>query len=201
MDANEQKNASQLLAQNQVQGQLNQAEAAGEDQFDTSFLNMGFFIRTVVLYWQWFVFSIIICLSIAAVYLRYTPAVYNVNARLLIKDDDNGPRSRMNSIQAAENLGMMTMTNGFDNEVEILKSKNLAYDVVKKLKLYVNYFGEGRVIDRVTYGKVPVKVDVDEAHLNNLETTITVKMVREDATNYTNWLRMQFVKFFASKRP
>lgn len=185
MDANEQRNASQLLAQNQAQGQLNQVEVAGEDQFDTSFLNMGFFIRTVVLYWQWFVFSIIICLSIAAVYLRYTPAVYNVNARLLIKDDDNVSRSRMNSIQAAENLGMMTMTNGFDNEVEILKSKNLAYDVVKKLKLYVNYFGEGRVIDRVTYGKVPVKVDVDEAHLNNLETTITVNMVREDATNYT----------------
>ena len=68
MDANEQKNASQLLAQNQVQGQLNQAEAAGEDQFDTSFLNMGFFIRTVVLYWQWFVFSIIICFNYIAIY-------------------------------------------------------------------------------------------------------------------------------------
>jgi uncharacterized protein involved in exopolysaccharide biosynthesis len=185
MDANEQKNAGQILAQNQMQGQLNQAEIAGEDQFDTSFLNIGFFIRTVVLYWQWFVFSVIICLSVAAVYLRYTPAVYNVNARLLIKDEDDGPRSRMNSIQAAENLGMMTMTNGFDNEIEILTSKNLAYDVVKKLKLYVNYWGEGRVVDRVMYGNVPINIDVDAAHLSKLETNINVKVVREDATNFS----------------
>ena len=185
MDANEQRNANQLLSQNQALGQLNQTETVGGDQFDTSFLNIGFFIRMIVLYWQWFIFSVIICLSVAAVYLRYTPAVYNVNARLLIKDADDMPRSRMNSIQAAENLGMMTMTNGFDNEMEILMSKNLAYDVVKKLKLYVDYYGEGRVTDRVMYGNVPINVGVDESHLDKLETNITVKVVREDATNYS----------------
>lgn len=179
MSVNGQNNIGQQMSQNLSQDQLLQSEVQSEEQFDTSFLNLGFFIKTLVLYWQWFVFSVIICLSVAAVYLRYTPSVYNVNAKLLIKDDDNMPRSRsMNSIQAAENLGMMTMTNGFDNELEILASKTLAYDAVKELKLYVDYVGEGRVKDQTLYGTLPVKVDMDGRHLENLKTVVDVKITR-----------------------
>ena len=181
MGINEQNNIGYQMSQNLLQDQVLQSEVQSEERFDTSFLNIGFFIRMIVLYWQWFVFSIIICLSIAAVYLRYTPSVYNVNAKLLVKDGDNMPRSRsMNSIQAAENLGMMTMTNGFDNELEILASKTLAYDAVKELKLYVDYVGEGRVKDRTIYGNLPIRVDMDGKHLENLNTIVEVKVTRTE---------------------
>ncbi len=199
MSTNEQNNIGQFQASNLSQDQLSQSELQSEEQFDTSFLNLGFFIKTIVLYWQWFVFSIIICLSIAAVYLRYTPSVYNVSAKLLIKDDDNMPRSRsMNSIQAAENLGMMTMTNGFDNELEILSSKTLAYDAVKELKLYVDYVGEGRVKDKTIYGNLPIKVDLDEAHLEDLNTNVVVRVTRIEGNQFS--VEGSFVARDKSKR-
>ena len=199
MSTNEQNNIGQFQASNLSQDQLSQSEVQSEEQFDTSFLNLGFFIKTIVLYWQWFVFSIIICLSIAAVYLRYTPSVYNVSAKLLIKDDDNMPRSRsMNSIQAAENLGMMTMTNGFDNELEILSSKTLAYDAVKELKLYVDYVGEGRVKDKTIYGNLPIKVDLDEAHLEDLNTNVVVRVTRIEGNQFS--VEGSFVARDKSKR-
>ncbi len=185
MDANDQINSGQLQSQNLSQNSLLQTETSAEDQFDTSFLNMGFFLKMLVLNWQWFVFSVIICLSVAAVYLRYTPTVYNVNARLLIKDNEDSPRNRMNSIQAAENLGMMTMTNGFDNEVEILTSKTLAYDAVKELKLYVNYMREGHVTDKAAYGNLPISIDLDEAHLKKLNTVIKVKVERLQSDTFS----------------
>ena len=199
MSVNEQNNIGQQMSQNLSQDQSIQSEAQLEDQFDTSFLNLGFFIRMIVLYWQWFVFSIIICLSVAAVYLRYTPSVYNVNAKLLIKDDDNMPRSRsMNSIQAAENLGMMTMTNGFDNELEILASKTLAYDAVKELKLYVDYYGEGRVKDNAIYGHLPVKVDMDGASLEKLATVVNIKITRLEGGQFS--VEGDFISRDKSKR-
>ncbi len=198
----EQNNTGLQMPQNLSQEQLSHSEFQSEDQFDTSFLNIGFFVRAIVLYWQWFVFSVIICLSCAAIYLRYTPSVYNVNAKLLIKDDDNmGSMSRsrsLGSIQAAENLGMMTMSNGFDNELEILASKTLAYDVVKELKLYVDYVGEGRVKDNVIYGNVPIIVDMDAAHLEKLETVVDVKVTRNDGGNFS--VEGSFVTKDKSKR-
>jgi uncharacterized protein involved in exopolysaccharide biosynthesis len=47
----------------------------------------------VVLNWQWFVLSILICVFAAMIYLRYTTPVYTVSLKMLIKDEDNRRRS------------------------------------------------------------------------------------------------------------
>ena len=41
----------------------------------------------VILNWKWFVLSLIICIGLAAVYLRYTTPIYQASAKLLIKDN------------------------------------------------------------------------------------------------------------------
>lgn len=137
---------------------------------ETSALSLRFFISTFLLNWKWFVLSLIICLASAMIYLRYATPMYSVSAKFLVKDDSNsGMRSRNNAMQNMQNLGIMTNTSGFDNEVELLKSTSISREAVKDLKLYVTYNVEGRVKDHLVYKTQYVDVDLDSEHLSELK--------------------------------
>lgn len=84
-------------------------------------------------YWPWFVASVIVCLILAFVYLRYQAPVYNVTSAVLIKEDDSSKRgmgAASGALEAMQNLGGLSMSNNFDNEVEILKSRTLIRKVI-----------------------------------------------------------------------
>lgn len=72
----------------------------------------------LVLNWKWYVLSLIIFLGLAAIYLRYTTPIYQTSAKILIKDNNgNGGGS---SLKNSQSLGLITNSNGLDNEIEIL---------------------------------------------------------------------------------
>ena len=136
---------------------------------------------TLILNWQWFVLSLIICLSAAAIMLRYTTPMYQSYAKLLIKDDNNGGRRGGRSyIANSSTLGMMTNTEGIDNEMEILKSTQLATEAVKQLKLYTVYTLEGRIKDHLLYKNQPVNVDLDMAHIETLKRPISLVIDKDE---------------------
>ena len=136
---------------------------------------------TLILNWQWFVLSLIICLSAAAIMLRYTTPMYQSYAKLLIKDDNNGGRRGGRSyIANSSTLGMMTNTEGIDNEMEILKSTALATEAVKQLKLYTVYILEGRIKDHLLYKNQPVNVDLDMAHIETLKRPISLVIDKDE---------------------
>ena len=136
---------------------------------------------TLILNWQWFVLSLIICLSAAAIMLRYTTPMYQSYAKLLIKDDNNGGRRGGRSyIANSSTLGMMTNTEGLDNEMEILKSTALATEAVKQLKLYTVYTLEGRIKDHLLYKNQPVNVDLDVAHIETLKRPISLVIDKDE---------------------
>ena len=130
---------------------------------------------TLVLNWHWFLLSLIICLGAAAIYLRYKTPIYQASAQFLIKGDDNTRRGLM----SASNLGMVNYTSGLDNELVILKSRNLAEQAVRDLKLYVTYRNEGKVKDVLLYKAQPINVDMDPAHLNKLGSSVALQIKRE----------------------
>lgn len=136
---------------------------------------------TLILNWQWFVLSLIICLSAAAIMLRYTTPMYQSYAKLLIKDDNNGGRRGGRSyIANSSTLGMMTNTEGIDNEMEILKSTALATEAVKQLKLYTVYTLEGHIKDHLLYKNQPVNVDLDMAHIETLKRPISLVIDKDE---------------------
>jgi len=84
-----------------------------------------FDIKTIftllVLNWQWFLLSMFICVCGALIYLRSTKPVYQVSAKMLIKDDNSNQRRPSNQILSnMQDLGFMSNSAGIDNEVEIL---------------------------------------------------------------------------------
>lgn len=93
-----------------------------------------------LMYWPWFVACLLVCMVGAWCYLRYQAPVYNVNATVLIKQGDkNQPNGQNASLAAMQDLGMLSMANNFDNEVEIIQSRTLLKKVVNALNLNITY--------------------------------------------------------------
>lgn len=150
---------------------------------EQSSFNFQTIYKAFILNWKWFILSILICVGIGFLYLRYTTPVYNTIAKLLIKDDDNSRRSGRGGLQALEsmsNLGIISNNYGIENEQEILTSTTVAEQAVRDLKLYVNYYLKGHVKDQLIYKEQPINVDMDFAHMDKLNAPVKLKITRKD---------------------
>ena len=122
----------------------------------------------IVLNWHWFVLSLLLCVGGGVAYLKLKEPVYKVSARMLIKGDEkDGNNSQV--LSQMEDFGFLTNSNGIENEMEILKSRVLFRDVVKDLKLYTEYRRVEPILKPIIYGKQPVNVDLDPAHLDSID--------------------------------
>ena len=130
-------------------------------------------------YWPWFVASVLICLVGCYIYLRYQAPVYNVSSAVLIKENDKRSGSSANNpLGALQDLGMFSMTNNFDNEVEILKSRTLIKKVVNDLGLYISVSEERTFgYDTPLYRSSPVKVYMTPEEAEKLEAGFELRMI------------------------
>lgn len=158
------------------------------EEEEQSSLNFRAIFSMVILNWQWFVLSIIICVCCATLYLRYKNPVYEVQTKLLVKDEQNNNGRYSNQMLSnMQDLGFMSNSAGIDNEVEILQSHILAEQAVRDLKLYVEYKLEGRIKNQDVYKTQSVNVDIDQQHLNTLPdmySPISMEISKE-GTKYT----------------
>ena len=129
-------------------------------------------------YWPWFVISVIACMILAFLFLRYQQPVYNITAAVLIKEEEQkGGNSAASPLAAIQDLGMFSMTNNFDNEVEILHSRTLIKKAVNELRLYTTI-----AEDRITgyniplYRTSPVNVFMTPEEADKLEAPVKLKM-------------------------
>lgn len=132
-------------------------------------------LDAAILHWHWFAISIIGCLFVAFLYLRCKSPVYSTWAEVLIKEDDPYKR-RMSGGGLADftQLGVLTNSNGFDNEVEILGSKTLARRAVTNLKLYVRYSFDGMLRDEELYRTSPIVADMSPVDLDTLSMPVSL---------------------------
>lgn len=128
-------------------------------------------------YWPWFVASIAICLTSTYIYLRYQQPVYNIKAAVLIKEQDAPKNNNHSALSAIQDLGMISMTKNFDNELQILKSMTIIKKVVSDLELYITHAEDRRWgYDLPLYQNVPVKVYMSPNEADKLENIITLEM-------------------------
>ncbi len=162
------------MEENKNLAQENVAQESGKSMF-----NFQAIYRLLILNWKWFILSLLICLGLAALYLRYTTPLYQASAKFLIKQDQG---SRRSSISSAV-MGVVSNAEGIDNELEIMSSHSIATQAVRDLKLYTSYTLEGRVKDKTMYKSQPVTVDIDPEHLETLPRPINLTITKEGA-NY-----------------
>ncbi|MBD3589401.1 polysaccharide biosynthesis tyrosine autokinase [Bacteroides sp. GM023] len=135
-----------------------------------------------LIHWPWFVVSVIICLAVAWGYLRLTTPVYNISATVLIKDEKKGGGANMSSELERMGLdGFVSSSNNVDNEIEVLRSKSLAREVVNCLGLFVTYMDEDEFPVRELYRASPVLVSLTPQEADKLPGRMEVSMVLQPA--------------------
>ena len=142
------------------------------DKEKSSFFSFANLWSIIVLNWQWFVLSMAICILSGWLYLRYTMPTYQMSERILIKSD-NSKSSSVSQVQADnQDFGFLSNSTGIENEVEVLRSRTLLREVVRDLKLYVEYRSVGQINNLLVYGTQPLNVDLDPLHLDSLDKTL-----------------------------
>ena len=159
-----------------------QLEGAVQEQEEKSAIDFQLIYTNLILNWKWFVLSLIVCLGLGYLYLRYATPAYQASTKVLIKDDDDSKRRGSlgsSMIQSAANLGFMSNSNGIDNEIEILSAHDLAQLAVHDMKIYVNYYHKSAFEDPLVYKEQEVSVDLDLPHLKKLKAPIKLSIEKE----------------------
>lgn len=131
-----------------------------------------------LIHWPWFVISIIICIACAWGYLRLTTPIYNISATVLIKDEKKGGGASMSSDLEKMGLeGFVSSSSNVDNEIEVLRSKSLAREVVNNLGLFVTYMDEDEFPSKELYHTSPVLVSLTHQEADKLLGRMEINMI------------------------
>ncbi len=162
----------------EIENKQNYQETKGEE---SSSFNFETIYTAFILNWKWFVLSVLICLCLGFLYIRYKTPVYNMSAKLLIKDDNSKKSGSgvLQSLESMQNLGIISNSYGTENEKEILTSATIAEEAVRDLKIYVNYYMMGRVKKALIYRENPINIDMDDKHLDKLNAPINLEITRK----------------------
>lgn len=151
---------------------FNEAQESKEENIDVKELLFKYLIH-----WPWFVGTVVACLIAAWVYLYMSTPVYNISATVLIKDDKKGGGAGMST--ELENLGLdglISSSQNIDNEIEVLRSKTIAKEVVEDLGLYISYTDKDEFPSRNIYKTSPVQVSLTPQEADLLEKPMIVEM-------------------------
>jgi tyrosine-protein kinase Etk/Wzc len=115
-------------------------------------------------WWPLFAVLLLVGITGAWLYLRYTTPMYQAQATILLKDDKNGNSQS----QILQSLNLFDDSKNVENEMQVIKSRTLAMEVAKKLRLYAPVMHKGSVRDVSIYTGSPVIIEA--ADPDSLET-------------------------------
>jgi capsular exopolysaccharide synthesis family protein len=129
-----------------------------------------------------FLLSVAIALLLAFAYLRYTTRVYSATGSMLIKTEDRPGRSdKIEDIIEGGNK-----TQNIQNEIEVLKSKQLMQRVVQKLNLEFSYSAKGRFVVNNIYKQGPFLAEAFEIADSAHGFTLNIKFATSDEFRINN---------------
>lgn len=143
-----------------------------EDKIDIQGLLFKYLIH-----WPWIIGAVIVCLIGAWLYLRMATPIYNISATVLIKDEEKGGAKGMAS--ELENMGLdglFSASQKIDNEIEVLRSKTLAKEVVELLNLYISYMDKDEFPAKDMYKTSPILVSLTPQEAAGLSEPMEVEM-------------------------
>ena len=115
-------------------------------------INLREVLKVYIYHWKFFLFSIVIALIAAFLYLQFATYEYEVSSTILINDESNGGGST-SQISVFEDLGLFAgPKTSLDTEMGVLKSKTLIEGVIKELGLNISYYTKGGLSTKEVYG-------------------------------------------------
>lgn len=128
--------------------------------------------------WKWFVLSIVVMLGIGIFYVLKTQPKYTRTMEILIKDNRKGG-SFSRELNDFSNMGLFQSINNINNELIAIKSPSIMADVVKRMKLDINYYTPGSFHDNIAYGS-NLPIEVVPLDLKESESASFIVNMKED---------------------
>lgn len=113
-------------------------------------------LSLIIKNWYFFVIAILAALFIARFYIGHTMPVYRTSTTILINDGDE--RSPVNNDELLQGLGLPAGVRNLDNQIMILKSRELTERTLNELPYEIDYYH--RTIKNLIpiYPDIPVKI-------------------------------------------
>lgn len=112
-------------------------------------------VSTYLPYWPLFLIFLLLSFCAAFLYLRYAVPKYEAYATIIIKDEKKG----YDDSKMMESLNLINTKKIIDNEIEVLQSRTLMNEVVKKLHLYAPVSQEGKIKSISAYQLSPLLIE------------------------------------------
>lgn len=115
-------------------------------------VNLKSILLKYTYHWPLFILGIFIFISLALIYLKIAKPTYEIRATILVKDAKKTTEEK----SALQELDQSESAKIAENEVEVISSRKIVSEVVKQLKLWVNYSTKDGLIETNLYKESPV---------------------------------------------
>jgi len=140
--------------------------------------------KKYIFHWPIFFLSLAVFIVLAFFYLKYTKAVFPINATLEFKDSKNAEYNR----QDKDNINQLDQISTpivFENEIEVLKSKRTMLQVVKDMNLWIGYSKGEDMVTTDLYKSSPVKFQFIKMPAKIDQKGIKLKIILNDANSFS----------------
>jgi len=128
-------------------------------------------------YWPLFALLLFLGYIAAYAYLYVTKPVYEISASILIKDEKKGADAERIS-DAINGYGLSKIV---ENEIEVVRSKDLLRKVIDSLRLYAPVFEDGPIVQKPAYTSSPVTIELSNS--NNIKDVKRINFTYNAKTN------------------
>lgn len=132
----------------------------------------GFLIKTGS-YWKWFLFGLIVCLTIAHQINIRKQKIYSIDTTIAIQEQDNP--------LFTSNTSLVFNWGGTSDQVQniatTIKSRSHNEIVVDKLNFYIDYLQQQEYYIQDVYGSTPFEVTIDKSKNQIFNQPINIKFV------------------------
>src|SRR5690606_7059027 len=138
---------------------------------EESDLNLRQLFEQYAYFWKWFIFSILVCLSVAIVYLRYAQKIYKVDAKILLQDEKQASGDLAGLSELASLTGGGSQTSAFvSDQIDVIKSRRILRKVIESNKLNIYYNSQGNVKNsELLERQSPIKIVLLDPNNKNLD--------------------------------
>ena len=150
-----------------------------ENQQEQESINIRELLFLFLANWRWFLLSIIVLLSMGTGYILIKSPVYTRSTSILIKEDKKG-NSLNSSTEMFADMGLLKSNTNLKNEMLIIKSPMIIEEVVKRLRLDLNYTIKHRMVRNIDlYTSSPVSVELDTLIGENQTVSFTIEPINQ----------------------
>ncbi len=130
--------------------------------------------------WYWFVFAVLISLTVVWFYLKTQNEKYTVQTTIMLRNEGRSGGNEQKMMM--ESMGLFSGSKALDDEIQVISSHKLVRQALDTLDLYVEYYKKDRWKYVEEYNNTPFRLVIPPHFSDTLKSAIEIKLNLESKT-------------------